>query len=111
MNEDTRTLIEMSLRVRSIEETADLCSRAFADQGITVEQISRIRKTMVSNAELSPLGIIPSHARDIEPEGNGAQRAFEVAAREGSNRLLERQLQTGQYFGQARDAWLRKHAA
>lgn len=33
----------------------------------------------------------------------------EVAAAEGSRRLLHAQLQTGQYFGAARAAWLARH--
>lgn len=87
MNEDTRTLIEMSLRVRSIEDTAALLSRALSGESITVEQIARIRRGMVERGVLSPLGIIPSHTRDIEPESNIAQRAFETAGKHGSQCL------------------------
>jgi len=86
MNEATRTLVEMSLRVRSLRATVDLFKQSMA--GVTEREINAVRHTMVANGVISRADPSPSHVRDLEPlDGNGQRTAFEMAVRDGSERL------------------------
>jgi hypothetical protein len=56
----------------------------------------------------------PVSIATIEAEGIDATASITAAAanaREGSRALLYRQLQTGQYFGQARAAYIARHGS
>lgn len=86
MNDATRQLIEMSLRVRSIDDTVSLFARAITGEEITRSQVAGIRARMVGRGELNNRGPSPSHFSNLDPIAchDGAVKA--IAAR-GSEQL------------------------
>lgn len=107
MNEATRTLVEMSLAARSIEDTFALFTQSLA-VGVTKRQICEIRAAMVKSGRLRGPADGPTHHTNAEPlpANEGYERAAKV---DGCQRLLKAQLRTGQYCGAQRAAWLARH--
>lgn len=86
MNEATRTLVEMSLRVRSRAATIALFKQTMT--GVTERDINNIRDVMIGRGEISRCDPSPSHSRDIEPiDSNAHYRAFQQSAKNGSDDL------------------------
>ncbi len=86
MNEATRTLVEMSLRVRSQQATIALFKQTMT--GVTEREIHNIRETMIQRGEIGRCDPSPSHRLDHPPVDPGTElRARRQAAQDGSHRL------------------------
>lgn len=107
MNDGTRSLIEMSLSSRSVDETYALFRDNLA-VGVSKREIVSVRQSMVDRGLLRTRNAGPNHYRNAEPIAptDGADRAEKA---EGCARLLRAQLRTGQFFGKQRAEWLARH--
>lgn len=91
----TRMMVELSLRSRTASETYALFSSTISEP-ITREQIRSIQRNM----KVQVLRASGDYDDAPPPPSD---------ARLGSEMLLKRQLETGQYSGQQRAIWLARH--
>ena len=106
-----RTLIRELLKNHEVRSVVALMNNTISETPVTYSAVDVIRAGMVKRGELLPrAGWIDGH-KGLDPDDPGLPVSGETSfdARMGSQRLLERQLATGQYFSDLRSRWLEKH--